>query len=187
MLRKLLFAAALVATCGIAVASATANDASQLDSVKNLTSRFQQLSVAKAAGYGLLTDAQGIACIDLPGTGAMGTHFVKGPLVGDGQIDAKKPEALVYETQAGHMHLVALEYVVFQDAWDAAHTSPPSLFGQQFMLTPAPNRFGLPAFYSLHAWLFKHNPAGMFAMWNPNVQCPAATAAGSSMADMPGM
>jgi hypothetical protein len=50
------------------------------------------------------------------------------------------------------------------------------LFDQEFMVTPHPNRFGLPAFYSLHAWIWKHNPAedGMFAMWNPDVSCAAA-------------
>ena len=37
--------------------------------------------------------------------------------------------------------------------------------------TPGPNRFGLPPFYSLHVWAFKHNPAGMFEMFNPNVHC----------------
>ena len=36
------------------------------------------------------------------------------------------------------------------------------------------NRFGLPAFYSLHAWIWKHNPSGTFSMWNPNVSCALA-------------
>jgi hypothetical protein len=69
---------------------------------------------------------------------------------------------------------VALEYVVFQDAWDATHTTPPELFGREFELVPAGNRYGLPPFYELHAWLWKHNPSGMFADWNPRVHCPAA-------------
>ena len=41
----------------------------------------------------------------------------------------------------------------------------------QFNFTAAGNRFGLPDFYSLHVWVWKHNPAGMFNMWNPNVHC----------------
>ena len=50
-----------------------------------------------------------------------------------------------------------------------------TLFGPDVPCSsPAGNRFGLPAFYSLHAWIWKHNPAGMFEMWNPNVTCPAA-------------
>jgi len=63
---------------------------------------------------------------------------------------------------------------VFKSAWDAHHDGRPKLFGQTFTLTPDGNRFGLPAFYSLHAWLYKHNPAGTFAMWNPRVHCPSA-------------
>jgi hypothetical protein len=49
-----------------------------------------------------------------------------------------------------------------------------AVFGQQFNFTPAGNRYGLPAFYSLHAWIWKHNPSGTFAMWNPTVSCAAA-------------
>ena len=59
-----------------------------------------------------------------------------------------------------------------QSAWDAEHKSPPRLFGQKFSLTGAGNRYGLPPFYSLHAWVWQHNPAGTFAMFNPDVTCP---------------
>ena len=52
-------------------------------------------------------------------------------------------------------------------------TAPPTLFGQHVQLhDQQANRFGLPAYYSLHVWLWKHNPAGTFAMFNPNVMCP---------------
>ena len=27
-------------------------------------------------------------------------------------------------------------------------------------------------FYTLHAWIWQYNPAGLFAHWNPNVTCP---------------
>jgi hypothetical protein len=104
--------------------------------------------------------------------GAMGVHYVKGDLVGDDRAEPLRPEALVYEPVEGNkLRLVAVEYVIFQAAWDAHHQSPPKLFGQKFALTSAPNRFGLDAFYSLHAWVWKHNPAGTFAMWNPRVSC----------------
>jgi hypothetical protein len=39
---------------------------------------------------------------------------------------------------------------------------------------PSPNRYGLPPFYELHAWVWKHNPSGMFNDWNPLVTCPTA-------------
>src|SRR2546422_130316 len=102
----------------------------------------------------------------------MGIHYVKGSLVQAGSIDAARPQALVYERPAdGRLQLGAVEYVVLQAGWDAAHGAPPSLFGESFALTPAENRYGLPSFYWLHAWVWNDNPAGMFSMWNPNVIC----------------
>ena len=105
--------------------------------------------------------------------------FVKDPA-----IDAKRPEALVYAPdKRGGLHLAALEYVVIKSDWDAEQVvpqssvavrdipAPPMLFGQEFNFTNAPNRYGLPPFYSLHVWLWKDNPAGTFAMWNPTVHC----------------
>ena len=35
------------------------------------------------------------------------------------------------------------------------------------------DRYGLPPFYSLHAWVWDHNPAGRFAPYNPSVKCPS--------------
>jgi hypothetical protein len=83
------------------------------------------------------------------------------------------PELLVYAPGPhGQLRLVALEYLVLQADWDATHSAPPSLFGETFDLTLAGNRYGLPAFYSVHAWVWEPNPNGMFDMWNPRVICP---------------
>jgi hypothetical protein len=137
------------------------------------TSRFQNVNAAKAAGYGELKDAQGIACIDNPGIGGMGIHYANGTLVGDPAVDARRPEVLVYEPRRnGKLELVALEYVVFKEAWDATHSGPPKLFGREFSSVQAGNRYGLPAFYELHAWLWEFNPRGIFDDWNPRVRCP---------------
>jgi hypothetical protein len=143
-----------------------------LTKLRAATTRFHNLDTAKGKGYGLLTDTAGISCIAEPGMGAMGVHYVNGDLVGDGAIVASKPEALVYRRGVhGVLRLSAVEYVVIKAAWDANHNAPPRLFGHQFNLSKSPNRFGLPAFYSLHVWVWKHNPAGMFQMWNPTVHC----------------
>jgi hypothetical protein len=165
------FALAILALAATA-ALAGAAESKELRTARQATARFHSLAVAQAAGYGLLTDAAGIACIDKPGTGGMGVHYVAGALVGDGGIDAARPEALVYEPgRNGRPRLVAVEYVVFKADWDAAHAAPPSLFGQQFALVPAGNRYGLPPFYELHVWLWKQNPRGLFDDWNPRVTC----------------
>jgi hypothetical protein len=167
--------------------SAAASDT--LANARDATAVFNEPSAALAAGYDLLTDGAGLACIDQPGAGAMGVHFVKGALVQSGTLDPARPQALVYEPQAdGQLHLVAVEYVVFQSAWDASNAAPPTLFGQKFMLNPEGNRFGLPAFYSLHAWVWKSNPTGAFEPWNPQVQCgqePQAATADQPAAPQP--
>jgi len=186
MLRKLIgfgLVAAIAGTGATAAATMTSSDHVSLDRVQHANAQYRNLDVAKAAGFGLLLDAKGIACIDMPGMGAMGVHYVNGTLVGDDRVDPLTPEAVVYEPDGnGRQHLVALEYVVFKSAWDAHHKGKPKLFGQTFTLTPDGNRFGLPAFYSLHAWLYEHNPAGTFAMWNPRVHCPPGDDADMHMA-----
>ena len=152
---------------------------------RSSTAKFNSLTVAKKAGYSVLADTAGITCIAEPGMGAMGVHYVKADLVKDPAISAAEPEALVYAPdQQGKLHLAALEYVVIKASWDAKQALPPSLgypgadtlpppmlFGHTFNFTNAPNRYGLPPFYSLHAWVWKDNPAGTFAMWNPSVTC----------------
>ncbi len=170
MHRRLLITALLGAALLAAPAASGRHD--DLAAAKKATARYHKVSVAQAAGYGLLLDAQGIACIDNQPAGAMGIHYVNGSLVGDAVVDPTRPEALVYEPKRnGRLKLVALEYIAFKATWDAEHSSPPSLFGQPFGLVTSPNRYGLPPFYELHAWVWKHNPSGMFYDWNPRVHC----------------
>ena len=152
---------------------------------RSATAKYHSLTVAKKAGYSILADTAGITCIAEPGMGAMGVHYVNGDLVKDPAIDATHPEALVYAPDAhGRLHLAAVEYVVIASDWEASQPQPPNmgyptavtpappmLFGHTFNFTDAPNRYGLPPFYSLHAWVWKNNPAGTFTMWNPSVHC----------------
>ena len=165
-------AGALLTTASIAPAAA--DDASPARTIRAATERYQDVSAAEDAGYALLIDTAGISCIDSE-DGAMGIHYANGDLVAGGVIDALKPQVLVFEPGKDNaLHLTAVEYVVLQETWDASHDAAPELFGQEFMLTPEGNRYGLPAFYSLHDWAWKTNPDGEFAMYNPDVTCPAA-------------
>jgi len=170
MMRKLPLPLAFAAGLVLAIASPAAA-APGLNAVRAATAPFHSLATAQGAGYGLFTDAAGIACIDDP-AGGMGVHYVRGDVVPDGDIDPRTPEALVYEPQAnGRMRLVAVEYVVFQADWNAKHDAKPELFGQTFDDPGADNRYGLPPFYELHVWLWKHNPVSTFDDWNPRVTC----------------
>jgi hypothetical protein len=169
-------AGVLVALAGLLVpftAQATAGTAGQVATARAATQTFTHPAAAKKAGYGLLKDAKGIACISMKGMGGMGVHYANGSLV-DPKIQLRHPEALVYRfTTNGHLRLAALEYLVLRKDWRQAHpTGRPRLFGHRFNFTPAGNRFGLPAYFSLHAWVWYKNPAGQFQMWNPRVHCP---------------
>lgn len=141
---------------------------------KTATARFHDLDKAIEAGYSVtVADLAGITCIEDPaGSGTMGVHMLNAALL-DATIDADAPELLVYAPKPnGELKLVALEYLVVKSVWEeAGHTSPPALFGQEFMLTPAGNRYGLPDFYALHAWIWNSNPSGLFAPYNPSVSC----------------
>ena len=76
------------------------------------------------------------------------------------------------------MALVAVENLVFQRAWHAAgHEGPPSFHGQPWdamadnPATPIDEAHGFEPHYDRHVWLYRDNPSGMFAQFNPNVSC----------------
>lgn len=137
-----------------------------VEAVRQATKPFRNVEAAESAGYGLFH-----GCVSGPQEGAMGIHYVNGDLVGDGELDASHPEALIYEFRDGHLQLVGVEFVVIAEAWDANHEMPPTLMGQVFQYVGAPNRYRLPGFYELHVWAWKQNPLGMFTDWNPKVSC----------------
>ena len=155
-----------VGSTAIAVAGKSESD---LTAAKKATVQFRSVDTAVAAGYAELRDAKQVACIDLPGSGGMGVHFVNGELVKTGVLNPRRPQALVYEPGGNGLHLVALEYIVFVAAWKSS--TPPELFGRTFDYVPAGNRYGLPAFWALHAWVWKSNPTGTVMAWNPRVSC----------------
>jgi len=91
-----------------------------------------------------------------------------------GEIDVTRPEIVIYEPQPnGRLQLIGADYIVIADQWNATHSSPPELMGQLFHLFDSPNRFGLPAFYTLHVWAWKESPTGTFVNWHTNVSCDA--------------
>lgn len=172
MINKPLFviavALSLFALTSVALASSNQPEpgATLVETVRQAVAPFKDVHAAEAAGYGLFH-----GCVSGPQEGAMGIHYVNGNLVGDGEVDASQPEALIYEFRNGHLRLVGVEYVVIAEAWDTDHDTPPTLMGQVFQYVGAPNRYRIPAFYELHVWAWKKNPNGMFTDWNPRVSC----------------
>jgi len=138
--------------------------------VRDHTERFKDVSAAEAEGYSLL-----FGCVSGPDAGAMGLHYVNLPLVAAGVLDATRPQIVIYEPMPdGHLQLIGADFLVIASDWDKAHPGqPPQLMGQLFHYFESPNRFGLPAFYTLHVWAWKENPNGAFVNWHPNVSCQA--------------
>ncbi len=176
ILRLALLATFVTAAAFLATANDSAQghaDQKQADSaklvqiVRNATRQFLDVNNAGAAGYGPF-----LGCVSGPDHGAMGVHYVNGGLVGDGEIDASHPEALIYETRNGETKLVGVEFIVDAATWLANHNNtPPVLEGQVFNLVGSPNRYNLPPFFELHVWAWRHNPNGAFVDWNDHVTC----------------
>jgi hypothetical protein len=143
----------------------------ELLEARRSTRLFRDVRAAKAAGYEAASP-----CESDPKYGAMGIHYANPELVADGELDITKPEILVYQpTPGGRLRLGAIEYFQVDADQDlATDDDRPFLFDMPFdgpMLGHNPE---MPIHYDLHVWLYRHNPAGLFAMWNPIVHCSAA-------------
>jgi hypothetical protein len=170
-MRRLIMIVAVLAALGVAAfagAVGVAGRADELAAVRDATARFHDFAAADAAGYDLF-----YKCTDETGLGAMGQHYVNFGIVGDAVLDPGAPEAIMYEPlPGGGQRLVGVEWVVFKSAWEnAGNAGTPSLFGRSLKLVGEPNRYGIPPFYQLHAWIWKPNPSGTYQDWNPRVSC----------------
>jgi hypothetical protein len=148
--------------------SSTSNQSQQgalIKAVREATARYQNV---RSAEYHLE-----FGCVSGSDSGAMGLHYVNDTLVGAGIVDVTRPQIVLYEAQPnGNLKLTGADYLVLAGPWDAKHPgAPPQLMGQFFHYFEAPNRFGLPAFYTLHVWAWKDNPNGAFVNWHPDVSC----------------
>jgi hypothetical protein len=155
-----------------ALGSASLQD--ELAQVRRVTARFHDLDAAQAAGYELgWVNGSGVriltGCISNATAGAMGYHYFNADLMSDLTTDLLHPEALVYAPRKnGKLELAAVEWIVRgANSNPPGVSSPPSVLGMPMhILVPAVG------FYLMHAWVWKHNPAGIMADWNPNVSCP---------------
>jgi hypothetical protein len=151
-----------------------ANVEVELARIRQATAPFHRVEAALAAGYELgYVNGAGTriisGCVAHPTAGAMGYHYFNKALIDDLVVDPLKPEGLVYAPGSdGGLKLAALEYVVPGLASNPPGVSEaPKVFGMDMViLVPAVG------FYTLHAWVWGRNPAGMFAHWNPEVVCP---------------
>lgn len=166
-MKKLLAAATAAAACAILTAVPaqahegagenpagpyTGETAVALAAARAGTAQYQNVAAAQADGFVPMSP-----CVAHPTAGAMGIHYVN-PTRIDATLEPSEPEALVYlPGDNGRLRLVAVEYMTVAPAHfpGGLHTEAPSAV----------------PFHTLHAWVWKSNPAGMFAGFNPSISC----------------
>lgn len=176
----------ILAACSQAASEPT------LTEVRAAAERYRNVDVAIAEGYTTDNKCVTAEMLGFPAAqGAMGLHYVRRDLLGlpdkpQGRVagtgtytDFGKPAMLVYEPQAdGSLELVAVENLAFKQSWEAAgNREPPSFRGTPYLLlednpaTPLDEAHNYQPHYELHAWVFRKNPLGAHAPFNPDVTC----------------
>jgi hypothetical protein len=196
-LRTAMMVASFVAVADISSSRLLAQPAAgepSLDEVVKATERFRDVNVALAEGF--IRDPMN-QCDTAPmmgkpaALGAMGIHYFRPDLLGisgppnprvDGNgthIDFRNPAILIYEPQGdGSLHLVAVENLVFIKAWtEAGNQAPPAFHGVDYdrmvddPSTPVDEAHMFEPHYDRHVWIYRTNPNGVFAQFNPAVSC----------------
>ena len=159
----------------------------ELAAVRRATAQFHRISNAYAAGY----TTENEPCVASP-DGTMGVHAPNLSLILDQALDPTRPELLLYVPKPnGGFRLVGVEYFqivllrkrgttdagqpwLSQEPWpsDLEIVNPtPQMFGQTFQGPMPGHTPTMPWHWDLHAWIWVHNPSGMFAEWNPSLRC----------------
>jgi hypothetical protein len=183
-----------IAALTLALAAPAAALEPSLEEVRAATERFRDVKVALAEGY--LRDPMNL-CDTAPmmgrpaELGAMGIHYFRPDLLGisappnprvDGNgthTDFLKPSILIYEPQAdGGLELVAVENLVFEKAWKAAgNAERPRYLGVAYdhmfddPATKVDEAHMFEPHFDRHVWIYRDNPNGVFAQFNPKVSC----------------
>jgi hypothetical protein len=167
-----------------------------LSEVRHLTERFRDVNVALAEGY--IRDpfdmCETAEMMGRPAAlGAMGIHFFRPDLLGitkppsprvsgtGTHTDFRQPSILIYEPKANRsLELVAVENLVFADAWRAAgHTERPTFHGVPYdamaddSSTALDEAHMFEPHFDRHVWIYRENPNGVFTPLNPAVTCAA--------------
>lgn len=185
---QLVGASALLTSCGMTPSEP------KLSEVRALAAKYRDVSVARAEGFTTDNKCVTAEMLGHPAEmGAMGLHYVRRDLLGlppataatgarvrgnGTHVDFEQPAMLVYEPQAdGSMVLVAVENLVFKEAWHARNGSPPTFHGRPYPLleddpaTALDEAHGWEPHYEQHLWVFRDNPNGPYSPFNPKVTC----------------
>ncbi|MFJ3900348.1 hypothetical protein [Streptomyces sp. NPDC090025] len=153
---------AVLASALLTAAPARADESSvplDLSKAYVVTAKYAYEPLAVKDGF-----ARTDMCVSDPTMGGMGYHYVNPANIGS--TDPERPAVVIYATgKDGERHLVAVEWVVPSTGQPA-----PKMFGRSFD-GPFDNMV-LGKIFDRHVWLYKDNPKGLFARYNPDVKCP---------------
>jgi hypothetical protein len=124
----------------------------ELAAARSATAKYHDIAQAEADGY---------VDINLYESGE-GFHWVKPSLI-DAEFDPAQPEVLLYAPVPGEqrLQLVAVEYLV-----PLSEPRPAGFTGSADVWREDVEEFGL---WELTAWIWEHNPNGLFTYLNPRV------------------
>jgi hypothetical protein len=165
-----------------------------LEQIRAASERFKDVNVALAEGYVRDPMDHCATAEDMgrdPALGGMGIHYSKRELLGISgppnpkvsgtgtHTDFLRPAILIYEPQQdGSLQLIAVENLVFEEAWKAAGNAVrPSFHGVPYdrmeddPSTPLDEAHMFVAHYDRHIWVHRPNKNGVFAPFNPAVSC----------------
>ena len=137
---------------------------SGFERVRASTARFASLDSVVAAGYPREV-AQCVQHADHATRGAMGYHHVKRAIV-DTLLEIERPEIIIYEKLPdGAYRMTGVEYIV-PYRLRPRESPPPKIMGLDLKREDNLN------LWYLHFWVWKENPAGLFADYSPAIACP---------------
>ena len=140
----------------------------QLKVVKRATTKYRDVRLAVRDGY-VPTDE----CYGVPGRGVMGFHYANPALILNTVDNIRRPDILDLPAEQGRAPPARGGRVVpprRRPGPDRPDPDRPRLFDRPFD-GPMIHEPGTPVHFDLHAWLFKHNPKGVFAPFNPAAHC----------------
>jgi hypothetical protein len=152
----------------------------QVRAVRRAVRRYRSFRAATRRGFRPFG-----GCAELSGAGAVGQHFRRPGTDRDQRLELRRPEMLHYLPTRRGREFVAVEWLVpvlvdgkpyFGQAEPpkARRSRPPRLLGRTLDGPIPPTLRNQPWHYSVHLWLFRRNPQGLFSPFNLDLHCPRA-------------